>query len=90
MSRLTGDLALALPSLTRLVLSQPADPSADPKVSIRPVTLRGRRLYQLERFHDNQAFQENLEEEALLSRFVQELYGRYRQALLVTESESAQ
>ena len=38
MSRLTGDLALALPSLTRLVLSQPADPSADPKVSIRPVT----------------------------------------------------
>ena len=90
MSRLTGDLALALPSLTRLVLSQPADPSADPKVSIRPVTLRGRRLYQLERFHDNKAFQENLEEDALLSRFENELDGRYRQALLVTESESAQ
>ena len=90
MSRLTGDLALALPSLTRLVLSQPADPSADLKVSIRPVTLRGRRLYQLERFHDNKAFQENLEEDALLSRFENELDGRYRQALLVTESESAQ
>ena len=90
MSRLTGDLALALPSLTRLVLSQPVDGAADPKISIRPVTLRGRRLYQLERFHDNKAFQENLEEDALLSRFEAELDGRYRQALLVTESESAQ
>ncbi len=90
MSRLTGDLALALPSLTRLVLSQPVDPSADPKLSIRPVTLRGRRLYQLERFHDNKAFQENLEEDALLRRFEAELDGCYRQALLVTETESAQ
>ena len=90
MSRLTGDLALALPSLTRLVLSQPVDGAADPKISVRPVTLRGRRLYQLERFHDNKAFQENLEADALLSRFEQELDGRYRQALLVTESESAQ
>ena len=90
MSRLTGDLALALPSLTRLVLSQPVGRDGDPKISIRPVTLRGRRLYQLERFHDSKAFQENLEEEALLSRFEQELDGRYRQALLVTESESAQ
>ena len=90
MSRLTGDLALALPSLTRLVLSQPVDRDADPKISVRPITLRGRRLYQLERFHDNKAFQENLEEEVLLRRFEQELDGRYRQALLVTEEESAQ
>lgn len=90
MSRLTGDLALALPSLTRLVLSQPIDKDADPKISIRPIALRGRRLYQLERFHDNKAFQENLEGDVLLSRFEQDLDGRYRQALLVTESESAQ
>lgn len=90
MSRLTGDLALALPSLTRLVLSQPVDRAAAPKVSVRPITLRGRRLYQLERFHDNKAFQENLEGDVLLSRFEQDLDGRYRQALLVTESESAQ
>jgi len=90
MSRLTGDLALALPSLTRLVLSQPVDRDADPKISVRPITLRGRRLYQLECFHDNKAFQENLEEEVLLRRFEQELDGRYRQALLVTEEESAQ
>ena len=90
MSRLTGDLALALPSLTRLVLSQPVDQDADPKVSVRPITLRGRCLYQLERFHDNKAFQENLEGDVLLSRFEQDLDGRYRQALLVTEEESAQ
>ncbi|MBR3475268.1 MAG: SAM-dependent methyltransferase [Oscillospiraceae bacterium] len=90
MSRLTQDLAAALDRLTRLVLSQPIDKTADPKVTVRPVFLRGGRMYQLERFRDNKAFQENLDGESLLRRFENELDGRYRQALLVTETESAQ
>lgn len=90
MSRLTRDLAAALPSLTRLVLSQPVDKTGDQKVSIRPLYLRGERRYQLERFRDNKAFHENLDEESLLRRFESELDGRFRQALLVTEEESAQ
>ena len=90
MSRLTQDLAAALPSLTRLVLSQPIDKTGDQKVSIRPLYLRGERRYQLERFRDNKAFHENLDEESLLRRFESELDGRFRQALLVTEEESAQ
>ena len=90
MSRLTQDLAAALDRLTRLVLSQPIDKTADPKVTVRPVFLRGGRMYQLERFRDNKAFQENLDGESLLRRFEGELDGRYRQALLVTETESAQ
>ena len=90
MSRLTQDLAAALPRLTRLVLSQPIDKTGDQKVLIRPLYLRGERLYQLERFRDNKAFHENLDEESLLRRFESELDGRFRQALLVTETESAQ
>ncbi len=90
MSRLTQDLAAELDRLTKLVLSQPIDKTADPKVTVRPVFLRGGRMYQLERFRDNKAFQENLDGESLLRRFEGELDGRYRQALLVTETESAQ
>ena len=90
MSRLTQDLAAGLDRLTKLVLSQPIDKTADPKVTVRPVFLRGGRMYQLERFRDNKAFQENLDGESLLRRFENELDGRYRQALLVTETESAQ
>ena len=90
MSRLTEELAAALDSLSRLVFSQPIDKTAEPRISIRPVTLRGRRLYQVERFRDNKAFHENLEGEALLRLVEADLDGRYRQALLVTEQESAQ
>ena len=90
MSRLTEELAAALDSLTRLVFSQPIDKTAEPRISIRPVTLRGRRLYQVERFRDNKAFHENLEGEALLRLVEADFDGRYRQALLVTEQESAQ
>ena len=90
MSRLTEDLAASLDRLTRLVLSQPIDKTADPKVTVRPVYLRGGRRYQIERFRDNKAFQENVEADALLRRFESELDGRYRQALLVTETDSAQ
>ena len=90
MSRLTEDLALGLEKLSRLVLSQPIDRTCDPKISVRPVTLRGRRLYQVERFRDNKAFHENLEGESLLRLVEADFDGRYRQALLVTEKESAQ
>ena len=90
MSRLTEELAAALDSLSRLVFSQPIDKTAEPRISIRPVTLRGRRLYQVERFRDNKAFHENLEGEALLRLVEADFDGRYRQALLVTERESAQ
>ncbi len=90
MSRLSQELAGALDRLTRLVLSQPVDRTAEPKISVRPVTLRGRRLYQVERFRDNKAFHENLDGEQLLRLFAAELDGRYRQVLLVTETDSAQ
>ena len=90
MSRLREDLAASLETLSKLVLSQPLDRTGDEKVAIRPVFLRGGRCYQIERFRNNKAFQENLDAEGLLRRFESELDGRYRQALLVTERSSAQ
>ncbi len=90
MSRLSRDLAAGLETLTRLVLSQPIDKCAEAKVSVRPVFLRGGRFYQVERFRDNKVFHENLDGEQLLRLVERQLDGRYRQALLVTETESAQ
>lgn len=90
MSRLSRDLDACLDRLSKLVLSQPVDKTAESRVIIRPVLLRGSRFYQVERFRDNKAFHENLDARQLLTRFEAELDGRYRQALLVTETESAQ
>lgn len=90
MSRLTADLSAGLESLVKLVLSQPVDKTADAKVTVRPVFLRDGRVYQIERFRDNKAYHENLDGESLLRRFEADFDGRYRQALLVTETESAQ
>ena len=90
MSRLSSDLAAGLDTLTKLVLSQPLDKTAEAKITVRPLFLRGERLYQVERFRDNKAFHENLDGVALLRRVEADWDGRYRQALLVTETESAQ
>ena len=90
MSRLSSDLAAGLDTLTKLVLSQPLDKTAEAKITVRPLFLRGQRLYQVERFRDNKAFHENLDGVALLRRMEADWDGRYRQVLLVTETESAQ
>ena len=80
----------ALETLVKAVFSQPIDQTADAKLTLRPLTLRGERVYQLERQRGAQVFHENLSGEALLRLCREELDGRYRQALLVTETESAQ
>ena len=87
---LTTELSAALDTLSKAVLSQPIDKTADAKISLRPLLLRGERCYQLERFRGGKAFHQNLDREALLRLFEQELDGSYRQALIVTEAASAQ
>ena len=71
------------------MFSQPVDKSDDAKVSVRPVLLKGGLFFQTERVRDNKASHRNLSDEELL-RLVQELDGRYRQVLIVSERESAQ
>lgn len=90
MARLLEELAAALPGLQKAVFSQPADKLSDQKVSVRPVRVKGAPAYQVERFRDNKAFHQNLDDAALLSLVENELEGRYRQVLIVGERESAQ
>ena len=90
MAILREELAAALPGLQKAVFSQPADKLADQKVTVRPVRMKGKLSYQVERFRDNKAFHQNLDDTALLSLVDNELEGRYRQVLIVGERESAQ
>lgn len=90
MANLREELAAALPGLQKAVFSQPADKLSDQKVTVRPVRMKGKLAYQVERFRDNKAFHQNLDDTALLSLVGNELEGRYRQVLIVGERESAQ
>ena len=90
MARLREELAAALPGLQKAVFSQPADKLSDQKVTVRPVRIKGKLSYQVERFRDNKAFHQNLDDAALLALVENELDGRYRQVLIVGERESTQ
>ena len=41
MARIKDEISAALPTLSKLVFSQPVDKSDDAKVSVRPVLLKG-------------------------------------------------
>ena len=90
MARLLTDFESVLPTLSKAVFSQPIDKTDYQKVNIRPVMLRGVLLYQLERFRDNKAYHRNLSADELLKVVENELESRYRQALVVTDTETAQ
>ena len=90
MARLLTDFEAALPTLSKAVFSQPIDKTDDQKVNIRPVLLKGELRYQLERFRDNKAFHQNLSGDELVKLVENQLEGRYRQALVVTDSETIQ
>lgn len=90
MANLREELAAALPGLQKAVFSQPADKLSDQKVTVRPVRIKGKLSYQVERFRDNKAFHQNLDDAALLALVENELDGRYRQVLIVGERESTQ
>lgn len=90
MARITEELRAALPELTKAVFSQPTEKSVAQKLSVRPILLKGERVYQAESFRDNKAFHRNLTAEALTEYVRENLEGCYRQVLIVTETESRQ
>ena len=67
------------------VLSNPRDKACASKVKVRPLLKRGRLLFQLEVFRNNQAFHENLESSKAVGRIL-EYMGNMRQMQLETES----
>ena len=90
MAKITQELALALPTLGKAVFSQPTEKGQAQKVEIRPLLLKGERRYQAERFQDNKAFHQNFTEEGLCAWAAEKLEGRYRQVMLLTDTESRQ
>ena len=90
MARITQELAIALPCLSKAVFSQPTDKTTALKLELRPLILKGERVYQVERIENNKAYHENLREESLLLWAEENVEGNYRQALIVTETESRQ
>lgn len=90
MARLTREFAAALPGLCKAVFSQPVDKLDYQKVTVRPMLLKNTVYYQVERFQDNKAFHQNLDGQQLRRLVETEMKGRYRQVLIVTDSESCQ
>lgn len=90
MAIITQELAAALPTLAKAVFSQPVEKCGAQKIEIRPLLLKGERRYQAERFENNKVFHQNFTDEALLAWSEQNVEGRFRQALFVTEAESRQ
>ena len=90
MAKITQELSAALPTLSKAVFSQPTDKTIPQKVELRTMLLKEERYYQAERFENNKAFHQNLSEESLIPWAQENLEGKYRQVLLVTDTESRQ
>lgn len=90
MARIVQELAVSLPTMSKAVFSQPTEKEGARKVEIRPLLLKGARHYQAEYFENNKAFHRNFSDEALVAWVEENLEGKYRQVLLVTDAESRQ
>ena len=90
MSIVLDDLAARLDTLTKAVLSQPLARIGCSKVTIRPLTLRGKPFFQLEYQQGQKVVHHNVTKGALPELFAQELDGLYLQAVLCTETETRQ
>ncbi|MCF2619806.1 SAM-dependent methyltransferase [Oscillibacter valericigenes] len=90
MSIILDDLAARLDTLTKAVLSQPLARIGCSKVTIRPLTLRGKPFFQLEYQQGQKVVHHNVTKSALPELFAQELDGLYLQAVLCTETETRQ
>ena len=90
MAKLTQALADALPVLAKAVFSQPVGEGGIRKIEVRPLLLKGERRWQAERFENNKAYHQNFTNDALLAWAEDNIEGLFRQALLITETESRQ
>lgn len=89
MAEIVTELIAALPELNKAVFSQPGGILPESKVSLRPIMIKGQRMYQIERFRGSQAFHENVDEAGLIAA-ARELEGAFRQVLIVSGAESRQ
>ena len=90
MARIEAEIAAALPELTRAVFSQPTAEAAAQKLTVRPLLLKGERVWQVEKLSDNKAFHQNLTDASMLALIRSEAEGAFRQVLIQTGTESRQ
>ena len=90
MSIVTSDLSERLDTLTKLVLAEPVARIGHSRVTVRPLTLRGKAFFQLEYQQGQKVAHRNVARGALLETFEQELDGLFRSVTLCTETETRQ
>ena len=90
MSIVLSDLAERLGTLTKLVLAEPVARIGHSRVTVRPLTLRGKAFFQLEYQQGQKVSHRNVARGALLEIFEQELDGLFRSVTLCTETETRQ
>ena len=90
MSRVLDDLKLRLDGVTKIVLSAPLTRIGHDKVTVRPVSLRGKAFFQLEYQQGAKVAHRNVAKGELTALFEAELDGQFRQAVLCTQSETRQ
>ena len=90
MSIVLDDLTARLDTLTKAVLSQPLARIGCSRVTIRPLSLRGKAFFQLEYQQGQKVTHRNVTKGELPGLFAQELDGLYLQAVLCTETETRQ
>lgn len=89
MSIVVSDLSERLDTLTKLVLAEPVARIGHSRVTVRPLTLRGKAFFQLEYQQGQKVAHRNVARGALLETFEQELDGLFRSVTLCTETETA-
>ena len=90
MSIVLDDLAARLDTLTKAVLSRPLARIGYSRVTIRPLTLRGKPFFQLEYQQGQKVMHQNVTRSELPELFGRELDGLFLQAVLCTETETRQ
>lgn len=90
MSIVASDLSERLGTLTKLVLAEPVARIGHSRVTVRPLTLRGKAFFQLEYQQGQKVAHRNIARGALLETFEQELDGLFRSVTLCTETETRQ
>lgn len=90
MSIVLDDLTARLDTLTKAVLSQPLARIGCSRVTIRPLSLRGKAFFQLEYQQGQKVTHRNVTKCELPGLFAQELDGLYLQAVFCTETETRQ
>lgn len=88
MSNIITDLTENLDNIIKAVLSQPAEGAEYSKITVKPVMIKGKLRFQLERFKDNKVFHLNLQREEFIPWIEENADQHYKQILVTAKEKS--